>query len=142
MLFGRQAELLGLDDFALLGYRMAVAARADLGSGHLGLGRVLARAGDPQAAVSTLETGMALDPFVLDAWETYLELLLGLGRKTEALRFATERCTMLEALAPSAERLAMASAFADYAEIHAKLLAVLEQPETGSVGLSPSNDRC
>src|SRR5262249_38851114 len=84
MLLGKLAEEQGLEDLAMLGYRVAAAARPDLGMARIGLGRVLAgqartaHANTAQAreALIHLEAGLQSDPFVSDAWQLAAEMQL------------------------------------------------------------------
>jgi tetratricopeptide (TPR) repeat protein len=143
MLLGRLAEQQELLELAALGYRVAVAARPDLGGGHAALARALARGADRSArgnevveeALQHLETGLKTDPFLVEAWTLYADLLIQHHRPRRAREFISDRLTMLEALIPPKERFAMAEGLADLEDTRRELLRRLEAVgETTSAG--------
>jgi tetratricopeptide (TPR) repeat protein len=126
MLLGKLAEEQRLPEMAALGYRVAVAARADLGSGHVALARVLARSGEAEQALAHLDAGLIADPFQLEGWTSGARLLLDRGQQRAAEAFIRERLTMLNALVPPEERLAMSAALSDLEEVRAALTGMLQ----------------
>lgn len=132
MLLGRLAEAQGLSELAALGYHIAVAARADLGSGHAALGRVKAAAGEVDVALLHLDTALQRDPFLIDTWLLGARLLLEQGQREQAEAFVTERLTMLEALEPPRERLGMAAAPSDLGETRRKLVDLIQACRTAA----------
>jgi tetratricopeptide (TPR) repeat protein len=134
MLLGKLAEDQGLLPLAVIGFRIATAARQDLGAGHVALARVLAQsapAGDPvngaiEEAVAHLESALRTDPFITEGWILYADLLCRQGLHEKAREFVGERLTMLEALSPSQERRAMQNALRELEEVRAALTQRLE----------------
>lgn len=134
MLLGQLAEEHGLPHLALLGYRVASAARPDLGSGRVALGRVLATGIEGQSpgeavleeAGMHLKAGLQTDPFVTEGWTIYVEVLQRLGRHQEAQAFVAEHLTMLETLSPPRERRAMSEALSDLEEVRQALTRLRE----------------
>jgi tetratricopeptide (TPR) repeat protein len=130
MLLGRLAEAQGLLPMAAVGYRVAVTARPDLGSGHAALARVLvqgeAGAGPVNEAITHLATALQSDPFILEAWTLSVELLRRQGLEAEARAFLVERLTMLEALCPARERRAMSESLSELEEVREALTQQLE----------------
>jgi tetratricopeptide (TPR) repeat protein len=134
LLLGKLAEEQGRLPVAIVGYRIAVATRPDLGVGHMALARALARAaaeGSAEAgaldeALAHLEAGLRTDPFVTDAWLLFADLLRQRGLEDQARRFLTERLTMLEALSPAGERRVMRDALSEMEEVREALTRRLE----------------
>jgi tetratricopeptide (TPR) repeat protein len=126
LLLGRLAEQQGLTPLAELGYRVAVAARADLGSGHASLARVLASVGEKERALEHLDAALQHDPFMTDSWVLGVRLLLERGDQRQAEAFAAERLTMLQALVPPQERHGMGAALSDLEETRQALIEVVQ----------------
>lgn len=134
MLLGKLAEAQGLLPLAVIGFRVAAAARRDLGVGHVALARVLAQsapAGDPgngaiEEALAHLESALRTDPFITEGWILYADLLCRQGLDEKAREFVAERLMMLEALSPSGDRRAMQNALSELDEVRAALTQRLE----------------
>jgi tetratricopeptide (TPR) repeat protein len=125
MHFGQVAEEQCLAQQAMLGYRIAVAARPDLGSGRAALARVLAVAGQVEEALSHLESALETDPFLPEPPRLYTELLLRTDRHEEARRFVAARRTVLKALTPHTEPGERSTAVTDLDEVRDKLARLL-----------------
>jgi tetratricopeptide (TPR) repeat protein len=134
MLLGKLAEAQGLLPMAVIGFRVAVAARRDLGAGHVALARVLAKSapaggpgnGEIEEALAHLEIGLETDPFITEGWILYADLLRRQGREAKVREFVLERLTMLEALSPSKERRPMQNALSELEEVREALTQRLE----------------
>jgi tetratricopeptide (TPR) repeat protein len=126
MLLGEQAEALGLAELAALGYRIAVAARGDLGRGRVCLARALSALGQEEEALAQLEVGLEADPFLIEGWALMLDLLSRHGRERAARQFAAERLTMIDALQPPRERLAMSDTLSELEEVRRSMSRLLE----------------
>lgn len=85
-------------DIEVLGLRIAVAARPDLGSARLALAQALASMGQHQEALDHLDACMQTDPLIMQAWPSYAEMLLREGREGEAAWFIQSQLSVLEAL--------------------------------------------
>jgi tetratricopeptide (TPR) repeat protein len=134
MLLGKLAEAQGLLPMAVLGFRVAVAARRDMGAGRVALARVLAAmapASEPvtreiEEALAHLEAGLQTDPFITEGWILYADLLHRQGLEQKAREFVGERLTMLEALSPSSERRAAQNVLSELEEVREALTQRLE----------------
>ena len=126
MLCGRLAEEIGLTGVAVMGYRIAAAARADLGASRIRLARLLAAAGQTDEALAQLDAGLETDPFLTEGWTLAARILRGLGREQDLEWFVRDRLTMLKALVPSEERLAMSDALSDLEKVRRELAQMLE----------------
>jgi tetratricopeptide (TPR) repeat protein len=99
MLIGKIAEEQGFTAQSELGYRIAVTARPDLGSGRAGLARVLASRGEVEDALAQLRAALETDPFLNDSAKLYTDLLLRANRLDEARAWVTERRTLMRSSA-------------------------------------------
>jgi hypothetical protein len=108
---------------------------------RIGLGRVLAgqalagRAdtGHVQEALAHLEAGLQSDPFVTDAWQLAAEMRLLAGDTGVARAYLAERLTMLDALMPPTERLAMSAALPELEEARRALLELLRRTDPRAI---------
>jgi tetratricopeptide (TPR) repeat protein len=103
MLIGKIAEDQELTAQAELGYRVAVAARPDLGSGRAGLARVLVAQGAVEEALAQVQTALETDPFLNESAKLYTELLLRGNRLDEARTWVAERRALMRASAPETQ---------------------------------------
>jgi tetratricopeptide (TPR) repeat protein len=124
LLLGRLADQQGMGALAMLGYRVAVAARPDLGTGRVELARALAAAGEDEEALRHVQMGVETDPFLTRGWLLQVELLLRLGREAEARRFVGEHLTILDAVAPRQGVQGLSRALAEWDEVRQALQEV------------------
>jgi glycosyl transferase family 1 len=126
MLLGTLAEQQDQWQLAVIGYRVAVTARPDLGVGRAALARLLARHGDRAEALAQLSAGLQTDPWMLEAWTLYVDLLRDHGEEEAAREFLMGRLTMLEALMPPKELPHLQHVLAEYQQVREAMTEQLD----------------
>jgi tetratricopeptide (TPR) repeat protein len=127
MLLGELAEEQGLLPQSVLGFRVAAAARPDLGSGRAALARVLAAQGQDEEALAQIQAALETDPFLAGAVKLQVELLLRTNRFDQARQVAAEHECIARALAPRPGLHAPLDPIAGLEQARESLARLLEQ---------------